>query len=45
MSDVKIVRSVEAKMEWVRPVVQRIEAGSAESGEGTRTDNSPPQGS
>jgi hypothetical protein len=39
----KIV-SVEAKQVWVRPELQRIEAGSAESNEtGTVTDSSSPQ--
>jgi hypothetical protein len=31
------------KQAWARPVLQRLEAGSAESAVGTVTDNSSPQ--
>ena len=31
------------KAGWVRPAVQRLEAGAAESGEGGINDNSAPQ--
>jgi hypothetical protein len=32
-----------AKTIWVRPQLQRLRAGAAESGEGTVADNSAPQ--
>jgi hypothetical protein len=36
--------TVEAKQAWVRPALQRIDAGSAESNEtGAQTDSSSPQ--
>lgn len=44
MSEVENVRFVAVKNEWVRPELQRIEAGSAESNEtGAQFDSSSPQ--
>jgi hypothetical protein len=43
VSDGQNVRPVDIKKDWVRPELQRIEAGSAESAEGGRPDISDPQ--
>ncbi len=43
VTEVQKIEANEAKQAWVRPALQRIEAGSAESGESGVFDASNPQ--